>query len=124
MTTLYVHQILYHVGLKTINYIQNIYRDIIINQFILTSNTFSCKMYSLSKGHLIISRSSKKEYTLSKKPFEHCFFDLIKMFFIYNKDNYISYLRCKTTKFQFIYTFLYKSNCNIALDKSINIIKA
>ena len=82
-----------------------------------------CELCAVSKATQRISRSKEVDYSATK-PFEHCSWDMLKIFKGYNSDKYILHLCCKATSFQFVYTYCHKFNALGIIKQIFAIIEA
>ena len=115
-----------HLNLKAIQYLKDLVVDIIVDN----SKLYPCKIdyetCMLAKAHKMVSRRTEGQELVNDNPFNCITYNLIDLCdrSAYNRDNWVSHIRCAKSGFQLGTTYYIKSEALTILDATINFVKA
>ena len=115
-----------HLGLKAIQHLKDLAVNIIVNSSELCPCKTNCETCMLAKAYKMVSRQTKGQKLVNNNPFDYITYNLINLCdkSAYNKDNWVSYIRCPKSGFQLSITHYTKSEALAILDITINFIEA
>ena len=115
-----------HPSLRAIQH----FKDLVVDILIDNSKPYPCKTdyktCMLAKAHKIVSRRTEGQEPTNDNPFNRITYNLIDLCnkSAYNRDNWVSYIRCSKSGFQLGTTYYTKSEALAILDATINFVEA